>query len=157
MTMNDDWRPTMPELPAHVQRLPLLQQAGCLVGIPYQAGVFDCGHLAVMAQRLLFNRVVQLPGCSPRPATAREVGAAIALGRREAATPVTADQVVPGCVVLFTEAMADGHVQWHLGTIVANLPEIWVLHTREGGFSMLQRLADCLRQGLQLEGFYAWR
>lgn len=153
----DDWRPTMPELPAHVQRLPLLQQAGCLVGVPYQAGVFDCGHLAVMAQRLLFNRVVQLPGCSPRPATAREVGAAIALGRREAATPVAVDQVVPGCVVLFTESLENGGTQWHLGTVVATVPETWVLHTREGGYSMLQRLADCLRQGLALEGFYAWR
>ena len=153
----DDWRPTLQELPAHVQRLPLLQQAGCLVGIPYEAGVFDCGHLAVAAARLLFGKVVQLPGANPHPISAREMGAAIALGRREAATPVAVDQVVPGCVVLFTETLDNGGTQWHLGTVVANLPETWVLHTREGGFSMLQRMADCLRQGLHFEGFYAWR
>lgn len=154
-----DPRATTTELPAAVLQQHRLRQASVLVGLPYVAGEFDCGHLAVLAAQLLFGRHVKLPGVAlakgTHPTDAREIGAAIALCRREVATRV--DVPEPGNLALFTETAADGHTQWHLGTVVACTPERWVLHTREGGASMLQRLADCTRQGLALEGYYAWK
>lgn len=152
--MLDD-RTSWRELPAYARELPPLQRAGCLVGIPYVPGEFDCGHLAVLAARLLFGSEVTLPGANPHPTDAREMGAVIALCRREAAVKVSTP--APGCVALFTESNAEGRVQWHLGTVVDASVQTWVLHTREGGASVLQRLSDMLQQGLALEGFYQWR
>lgn len=137
---------------------PTLHQAEALVGLPYVPGHFDCGHLAVLVQERLFGRAVDLPLPGPRPSS--PVGQARALARcREALCNPLADalRAQTGDVVLFIEEAPGGGVQWHIGTVFKTPAELWVLHIRDGGSSVLQRLADCLRHGLMLEGFYRWK
>lgn len=132
----------------------LLRRAESLVGLPYVEGQFDCGHLAVLAARELFGREVQLPVAQPHPCAARDQAAALAVCRRELARKVAEPQ--PGDLALFIEDLGIGAHQWHVGTLVAWQPEPWVLHTYAGAASVLQRLADCRRCGLVLEGWYRW-
>lgn len=134
---------------------PTLRDAEALVGLPYVEGQFDCGHLLVRAQRELFGREVELPLRGPRPTT--DLGQAAAIVRCREALGRRVHLPAHGDGVLFTEAAADGTRRWHVGTVLIEHGQRWVLHTRAGHASLLQRLDDCVRMGLRLEGFYAWR
>jgi hypothetical protein len=136
----------------------LLRQAEQLVGLEYVPGSFDCGHLAVLAQQRLFARQVQLPLPGERPQTPRAQATALARCREALCTQLD-DGVRPlsGDVALFVEEAEGGGIQWHIGTVLAPPGQLWVLHIVDGGHSLLQRLEDCCRMGLWLEGFYRWR
>ena len=132
-----------------------LRQAEALVGLAYVPGTFDCAHLAVLAQEYLFGRQVRLPNTGLHPQGARGQAAAIRRHCDQLATHVEEPQT--GDVVLFIEEV-EGGVRWHIGTVILELGQRWVLHTTQAqGASVLQRMDDCLRAGLWVEGFYRWR
>lgn len=136
-----------------------LRQAEALVGLAYVDGEFDCAHLAVMAQEYLFGRTVHLPLKGRHPAGRAGQAAAILRHRDELASRLEeAADVATGDAVLFTFEDVDGRVCWHIGTLLLQGGERWVLHTSEAlRSSVLQRLDDCMRDGLFVEGFYRWR
>lgn len=130
-----------------------LRDAEALVGMPYVEGTFDCAHLAVLAQHTLFGRDVLIPG--RHPAGLRTQAAAIARLRFTVAEQV--DLPATGDVALFIAEAAAGALQWHIGTVFLHGGDQWVLHTRADDASRLQRVADVLRFGMLLEGFYRWK
>lgn len=137
-----------------MSELSLLRRAEALVGLPYVEGEFDCGHLTVLAQEVLFGRQVTLPLSGPHPLTPRAQAAAVVRCRAELGTRTHEPE--SGDAVLFTET-SEHATLWHVGTLLAEGGQRWVLHTRAGGWSLLSRLDDCLLQGLRLEGFYRWK
>lgn len=145
----------------------LFSRAQRYVGMPYEAGQFDCADLAVQVQRELFGRVVALPAHQPareeqqlrRPAGARGQGAMILSLRETLAQRVEA--AADGCGALLWEPEGDPGQdlrRWHIGTVFLHAGEIWVLHNSAllGG-AALHRLDDLRRMGMRLEGFYVWR
>lgn len=135
-----------------------LRQAEALVGLEYRAGEFDCMHLAVLAQRVLFGRTVAwLEQAHPRGV--RHQAALIGKHCAELASRLgDADAPATGDAVLWTWDDAAGGQGWHIGTLIMSGGVRWALHTSEAmGASVLQRLADLPAQGLRLEGFYRWR
>lgn len=140
--------------PTPMSRLnPTLRDAEALVGIAYEEGTFDCGHLVVRAQRELFGREVVLPLTGPHPRS--RLGQAHALLRCREALGYRVQLPRSGDAVMFLEATLEGQ-HYHLGTVLVECGQTWVLHTRAGGASVLNRLEECLRSGLVLEGFYRW-
>ncbi len=140
-----------------------LRQAEALVGLNYDARHFDCAHLAVLAQAKLFGRVVaaQLPKSHPvRPLLQHRLLSEL---RDELATRIDAPEMpVSGDVVLFKEWLPVAHgsclESWHIGTLLLEYGERWVLHTHAGvGRSVLERLTGCAARGLRPEGFYRWK
>lgn len=133
-----------------------LRQAEALVGLEFRAGQFDCMHLAVLAQRVLFGREVGWPD-QAHPRGGRHQAALIQRHCGDLARPL-ADGEVPasGDAVLWTNEDEDGR-SFHIGTLLVQGGERWVLHSSEAlGSSVLQRLAETPAQGLRLEGFYRW-
>ena len=132
-----------------------LRQAETLVGITYVDGEFDCMHLALLAQRQLFGRDVAWP-TRPHP-RGRRIQAAL-IARHCDALAAAIERPDTGDAVLFTEPDAKGGRRYHIGTLFLDRGELWVLHTNAlVGSSLLQRIGDCLRSGLRLEGYYRWR
>lgn len=130
-----------------------LRDAEALVGIPYDEGHFDCGHLVSLVQQQLFGRAVGLPVHHPRGRR----GQAAMIGRLSA--QLVERVVVPatGDVSLYLEVHDDGREGFHLGTVFVQAGECWVLHAHAtSGASVLQRETDALRMGLRLEGYYRW-
>lgn len=148
--------------PADATHPNLLRRAEAMVGLRYVPGRFDCAHLAVAVQQQVFGRdvaalklAVGRRNPAQRPAQAAKLQAARdALARR-----VPVNEARSGDLVLFVDPAAEGEaVQWHVGTLIRELSEQWVLHTHAGlGSSVLERLPDCCRRGLRLEGFYRLR
>jgi hypothetical protein len=131
-----------------------LRQAEALVGIEYVAGQFDCMHLAVLAQRMLFNRQIAWP---ERTHPRGKLGQAVAVQRHCDELAQRLDDGTPpetGDAVLWRRP--DGG--YHIGTVFEQCGQRWVLHADQSlGSSVLQRMADTAAQGLQVEGFYRWR
>lgn len=131
-----------------------LRDAEALVGLPYVAGEFDCMHLARLAQRTLFCREVPEP-VTRHPRTRAAQAQAIEAHRAQVAQPQP--QPETGDAVLFIDQDDRGRRQMHIGTLIFSpTGEAWVLHIRAGDLSLLQRLEDCKRCGLRVEGFYRW-
>lgn len=130
-----------------------LRQAEQLVGIPHVNGSFDCMHLAVHAQRELFGRNVGWSEAR-HPCGSRGQAAWIQRHRAALADPVEDPQT--GDVGLYTETV-DGSTHYHIATVFIERGERWLLHSRDGGTSILQREADAIRSLLRLEGYYRWR
>jgi hypothetical protein len=130
-----------------------LRQAEALVGLPCVPGRFDCMHLAVLAQRVLFNRLVQWQ-LDAHPLGRRHQAALVQRHCDELADRLPLDEPpVSGDAVLWLRA--DGG--YHIGTLLVQAGRRWVLHTSEAtGSSVLQQLADTAAHGLRLEGFYRW-
>ena len=97
-----------------VRPIVTLRQAECLVGIPYVTRRFDCAHLAVLAQAVLFKRRVAGLVPEQHPWSPREQARVLLRWRAELAT--------------------------HAGV----------------GRSVLERLQDCRKRLLVVEGVYAW-
>lgn len=131
-----------------------LRQAEQLVGIPHVDGQFDCMHLAVHAQRVLFGREVGWAADGRHPCGTRTQAALINRHRANLADPVDAPQT--GDVGLYTETV-DGSTHYHVATVFVEAGERWLLHSRAGGSSILQREADAMRSLMHLEGYYRWR
>lgn len=131
-----------------------LRQAEALVGLEYIPGHFDCMHLAVLAQRVLFNRLVawDLP---LHPRGQRHQAVLVQRHCAELADRLPeGEQPVSGDAVLWIRTGDGGY---HIGTLIVQAGVRWVLHTSEAtGSSVLQRLADMPAQGLRLDGFYRW-
>lgn len=128
-----------------------LRDAEQLVGRPYVDGVADCGHLVIEAQRVLFGREVDLPLRHPRGRR----GQAALIGRLSAVLVQRVATPQSGDVALYLEDDDDGGQHYHLGTVILQGGECWVLHSHATtGASVLQRQADALRLGLRLEGYY---
>lgn len=124
------------------------------IGIPYSARTMDCADLAILVQREVFFRAVNLPGKRPRPMTPGEQAIAITAYCGRLADPV--DTPVDGDAVLMRDAgsMRAGH----LGTFffVNHAPH--VLHTSHVlGASVLHRVQDLRALGLAVEGYYRWK
>ena len=130
------------------------EQIDRFVGIPYCPRHMDCADLAMLVQRELFGRVVDLPGRRPRPlelvAQAREIAAMSS----QLADPV--DHPKDGDAVLMREA---GTTQTgHIGTYFFINFTPYVLHTSHAlGGSLLHRLQDLKGYGLAVEGYYRWK
>lgn len=133
-----------------------LQRAEALVGIPYVAARFDCMHLAVRAAREIFGRTLAWADGLPHPRGRRAQAAAFITMQAELARRVGPDEATDGDVLLFRNDAA-AH-PFHVGTLfIDECGQRWVLHVLDvGDSSRLQRLADCKRHGLILEGAYRW-
>lgn len=135
-----------------------LRQAEALVGLEHVPGRFDCMHLAVLAQQVLFSRVVPWPQ-KPHPRGGRHQAVLIARHCADLARPLAADDTPStGDAVLWTNDNERGTARdFHIGTLFVQGGERWVLHSSQSlGSSVLQRLAECPAQGLRFEGFYRW-
>lgn len=137
----------------------LMREAEQLVGMDYVDGRFDCAHYAVLVQQRLWGRTVHLPlGGARHPRGARSQVAAINRHRDELAERVVGEPQ-SGDAILFQEDDEDGRDwHWHIGTLLVRWTgERWVLHLPAYGTSVLQRVSDCQRRGLRVEGYYRWR
>lgn len=133
----------------------VLRRAEALVGLCAVPGEFDCAHLARLAQAQLFGRELDWPLPGPHPRGAR--GQAAAMRRWRDALAVRVEVPRSGDAVLFEQPAARGG-EWHIGTLLIEGGERWVLHTHGGAQrSVLERLVDCRRRALRVEGFYRWR
>ncbi len=142
------------------QKTPSLQDAEGYVGRAYVEGEFDCASLAVLVQRELFGREVDLPAAGQRARGRRGQARDIQTMQPGLADPVTEPQT--GDAVILWAATTDGtppfNRQWHVGTVFIQSGETWVLHcANESQGVALQRLDPMLRGGLHLDGFYRWR
>lgn len=136
-----------------------LRQAEALVGLPYIDGDADCMHLAVRAQSELFGRTVNWPA-RRHPRGVRGQVALVERHLDELAVLLVDDDIpASGDAVLWTaDDDAGKGLRYHIGTLLVQASEMWVLHTNAGlGESVLQRLVECPAQGLRLEGIYRWR
>lgn len=142
------------------QKTPSLQDAEGYVGRAYVEGEFDCASLAVLVQRELFGREIDLPAAGQRARGRRGQARDIQTMQPGLADPVTAPET--GDAVILWAATTDGtppfNRQWHVGTVFLHAGETWVLHcANESQGVSLQRLDPLLRGGLHLDGFYRWR
>lgn len=135
-----------------------LRDAEALVGLPYRAGRADCMHLAVLAQRQLFGRVVRWPADARHPLRAADQVETIGRHLADLARPLQpCEPAITGDAVLWQAGIGSDAQHWHIGTLFVALGERWVLHTTAAlGASVLQPLAECGAQGLHFEGFYRW-
>lgn len=130
----------------------IIKRLSSYVGMDYVAGEFDCADLAVLVQREVFGRTVNLPTHPRGGATQR---AAILRHRDALATRV--DVPFTGCAVLFTDLNDKGGSLYHIGTACLHRGEVLVLHNSyETGGVRMDKLQDLLRWGMKLEGYYAW-
>lgn len=134
-----------------------LRDAEALVGLPYVEGTADCMHLAVLAQRRLWGRAVGWQqqrhplGRGLQAAMIRRHIGALAAPLGEHDTPRSGDAVLWR---MHADTPAE---RFHIGTLLVDGGERWVLHTTAAlRASVLQRLADCAAAGLHFEGFYRW-
>lgn len=125
------------------------------IGIPYCPRRMDCADLAMLVQRELFGKSVQLAGKRPRPLHPAKQDAAIDAYRDQLAVPV--EQPQDGDAVLMREPGAER--AGHIGTFFFINYAPHVLHTAswmQGG-STLHRLQDLSSLGLTVEGYYRWK
>lgn len=125
------------------------------IGIPYCPRRMDCADLAMLVQRELFGKSVQLAGKRPRPLHPAKQDAAIDAYRDQLAVPV--EQPQDGDAVLMREPGAER--AGHIGTFFFINWAPHVLHTAswmQGG-STLHRLQDLSALGLAIQGYYRWK
>ena len=133
----------------------MLRSAERYVGTPYVEGAFDCADLAALVQLEVFDRQVDLPVHRVRPVGAMGQAREIRTWQDVLATPIAAPST--GCAVLMFEPGPTSPI-WHVGTVFVSGQDVWVLHNSFAmGSALLQRLPDMRRQGMRLEGFYAWK
>jgi hypothetical protein len=132
----------------------MLRSAERYVGTPYVEGSFDCADLTDLVQRELFGRETGLPVHRVRPIGAMGQAREIRKWQGELATRI--DEPVTGCAVLMFEPGPTSPI-WHVGTVFISGQDVWVLHNSFAmGSALLQRLPDMCRQGMRVDGFYAW-
>ena len=125
------------------------------IGLPYCPRRMDCADLAMLVQRELFGKSVQLAGKRPRPLHPAKQDAAIDAYRDQLAAPV--EQPQDGDAVLMREPGVER--AGHIGTYFFINYAPHVLHTAawmQGG-STLHRMQDLSALGLTVEGFYRWK
>lgn len=125
------------------------------IGIPYCPRRMDCADLAMLVQRELFGKTVQLAGKRPRPLLPAEQDAAIDAHKDLLAVRI--EQPQDGDAVLMREPGAE--LAGHIGTFFFINYAPHVLHTTawmQGG-STLHRLQDLSALGLTVEGYYRWK
>lgn len=125
------------------------------IGLSYCPRRMDCADLAILVQRELFGKSVQLAGKRPRPLHPAKQDAAVDAYRDQLAVPV--EQPQDGDAVLMREPGAER--AGHIGTFFFINFAPHVLHTAawmQGG-STLHRLQDLSALGLTVEGFYRWK
>lgn len=128
-----------------------VQQINRFVGLPYDLQAFDCADLAVLIQRELFGRDVQI---GRRPKGSRTLGAFICRMSGQLAERIERGAVADGDVVL----MLERGIPQHIGTLFMLGGVPYVLHASASvGFSLMQRLSDLPGYGLVIEGFYRWK
>ena len=130
------------------------EQIDRFVGIPYCARHMDCADLAMLVQRELFGKTVQLLGRRPRPLEPEAQAQEIAAMSAHLADPVERPQ--DGDAVLMREA-GTSHAG-HIGTYFFINFTPYVLHTSHAlGGSLLHRLQDLKGYGLTVQGCYRWK
>ena len=123
------------------------------IGIPYCEQTMDCADLAVLLQRELFGRAINLPGrrqrlAAPRASIERMVCGTGAMSGELADRIEQADLRDGDLVLMRSETL-------HIGTVFNLSGALWVLHAFENvGYSTLHRLRDLPALGLSVEGFY---
>ncbi|TXI23129.1 MAG: peptidoglycan endopeptidase [Roseateles sp.] len=135
----------MTKLPHEVRA----RDALALLDLPYST-TFDCGHLVIRAQRELFG--LDLALAQQHPAGRR--GQAALLGQLTAELAERVAVPATGDVALYVQDDADGGWHYHLGVVIMELGEAWLLHLPANGRSLLQRERDARVHGLRLEGYY---
>lgn len=127
----------------------LASQIERYIGLPYDEETLDCADLAVLIQRELFGKHIELPGRRQRM---NAPAAAINRYSGELATRIERDELRDGDVIVFK---AD---TLHIGTVFFLSGRAWVLHTTTtGGYSLLQPLSDLPGYGLRIEVYYRWK
>ena len=133
----------------------MLRSAERYVGTPYVEGSFDCADLAALVQLEVFDRQIDLPVHRVRPSGAMGQRREIAKWQEALAMPI--DEAITGCAVLMFEPGPTAPI-WHVGTVFIAGQDVWVLHNSFAmGSALLQRLPDMRRQGMRVDGFYAWK
>lgn len=124
-------------------------------GYQYVEGEFDCGSLAVLVQRELFDRDVTVPPASER--SAGRLGQRRDILRIQPETSYAVETPETGDAVLYWNTEGS-EKRWHVGTVFLRDGEVWVLHLvdEERGV-MLQRDADLRGTGLVRDAFYRWK
>lgn len=124
------------------------------IGLPYSARHMDCADLAILVQRELFGRAVNLPGKRPRPLREDEQAQVLAAHCAELGQRTDAPQ--DGDAVLMMDACATS--AGHLGTYFFMNYAPCVLHTSHAiGASVLHRVQDLRAYGLSISGYYKWK
>lgn len=124
------------------------------IGIPYCPRRMDCADLAMLVQRELFGRAVQLSGKRPRPLDESAQAAAVHAYAQLLAEPASHPQ--DGDAVLMREAGTPR--AGHIGTYFFINFTPYVLHTSHAlGGSVLHRQQDLKGFGLTVEGYYRWK
>lgn len=147
----DQQQPQAPARPVTVR------DAEALVGIEYRDGHMDCMHLAVLAQRVLFGRVVPWQHRTHPVRTAEQVAMVNAHMGQLARRLGPDEQPQSGDGVLWLRPDTGAGRGFHIGTLFLLGAERWVLHTSEAlGESVLQRMSEANADGLTVEGIYRW-
>lgn len=127
------------------------------VGRRYVEGAFDCGELARVVQREVFDREIRLPAARDYDFAGgplekfRLMAGQIERCKDDVAERVDVPQEGDG-VLLVTR----GYRQ-HIGLHCAIGGERWVLHASDGtGQVVLQRERDLPLRGAAVEGYYRW-
>jgi hypothetical protein len=131
-----------------------LRDAERYVGMEYVEGEFDCASLAVLVQKELFGRTIDLPQAGQRARGRRGQAKDILTYQPKLATPVEAPSTGDAVVMW---GGAEPARRWHVGTAFVQNGEVWILHCAdEARGVVLQRMSHVLEQGLHLDGCYSW-
>lgn len=142
-----------------MKKIPSLSDAEKYLEYKYVDGEFDCGSLAVLVQRELFDREIDIPHASDRARGARGQASDLAKYQKSlaelVATPATGDAVVMWTT---TENGAPPfNRRWHIGTAFVQNNEVWVLHcANEKRGVAIQRLSQIESNGVHVDAFYTW-
>ena len=127
------------------------------VGRRYVEGAFDCGELARLVNREVFNREIRLPAARDHHqvegtlAKFHAMAGQIEAAKDDVARRVDAPQDGDGVLLV-----SRGYRQ-HIGLHCFIHGERWVLHASDGsGQVQLQRERDLGVRGLSIEGYYRW-
>lgn len=128
---------------AHADLVPLL-------GLQHDDESFNCGHFVIRVQEHLFDLQADLPLVHPRGRRGR----AAMLGRLSREVGRWVDEPVSGDIALYEQDGVDGGSHYHLGVVLRQAGQLWLLHLPERGESVMQEESQVVWHGLRRVGFY---
>lgn len=126
------------------------EQLAPLLGLQHDDATFNCGHFVIQVEQRLFAVQADLPLVHPRGRRGR----AAVLGRLSREVARLVDEPRSGDVALYDQVDADGGAHFHVGVVLRQAGELWLLHLPEGGESILEPENQVGWSGLRRVGFY---